>query len=63
MEFKVPGMMCMHCVNDVKTALEGLKGVTDVQIDLDNKTVSLTADPSIKQTIIDTIEDLGFDVE
>ena len=63
MEFKVPGMMCMHCVNDVKAALEGLEGVADVQINLENKTVSLTADPTIKQTIINAIEDLGFDVE
>lgn len=63
MNFKVPGMMCMHCVKSVTEALTALEGVSDVQVELETKTVSLTAEEALKETIVNTIEDLGFDVE
>lgn len=63
MEFKVPGMMCMHCVKSITDALNEMEGVTDVVIALETKTVSLSADASLKESIINAIEDLGFDVE
>ncbi len=63
MELKVDGMMCMHCVNSVKDALTALNGVSDVEIVLAEKKVLLTADESLRRTVVDTIEDLGFEVE
>ncbi len=63
MEFHVEGMMCMHCVKSVTDALEAMEGVSDVSVDLPTKTVTLTADPSLKAAIVNTIEDLGFEVE
>ena len=63
MKFKVPGMMCMHCVKSVTDALNGMDGVSDVAVELESKTVSLTADESLKPAIISTVEDLGFDIE
>ncbi len=60
MEFKVPGMMCMHCVKSITDALNELDGVTDVAVDLANKTVSFNGDGEKVKT---AIEDLGFDVE
>lgn len=62
MKFKVDGMMCMHCVKSVTDALNALEGVADVKVELETKTVSLTADDTMKETVYNTIEDLGFDV-
>lgn len=63
MEIKVNGMMCMHCVKSVTDALTAMEGVSDVSVALETKTVSFNADPSLKAKIVETIEDLGFEVE
>lgn len=33
----IEGMSCEHCVGHVKNALEGLDGVTSVEVSLENK--------------------------
>ncbi|MBQ7095657.1 MAG: heavy-metal-associated domain-containing protein [Clostridia bacterium] len=63
MKFKVPGMMCMHCVKSVTDALESMAEVSNVRVDLSSKEVSLEAQENLREKIISTIEDLGFDVE
>ena len=63
MRFRVPGMMCMHCVKSVKDALSEMDGVFDVQVDLSTKEVTLQANEELKKSIVSSIEDLGFDVE
>ncbi len=63
MKFKVPGMMCMHCVKSVTDALESMAEVSNVRVDLSSKEVSLEAPENLREKIISTIEDLGFDVE
>lgn len=60
MSFKVPGMMCMHCVKSITDALNALEGISNVQIDLSTKTVSFEGDAEKAKN---AIEDLGFDVE
>ena len=63
MKFKVFGMMCMHCVKSVTDALESMDEVSNVRVDLSSKEVSLEAPDNLREKIISTIEDLGFDVE
>lgn len=63
MNFKVPGMMCMHCVKSVTDALNAMEGVGNVQINLSTKEVSLEAEEGLRAAIVAAIEDLGFDVE
>ena len=63
MNFKVPGMMCMHCVKSVTDALNGMEGVGNVQVNLSTKEVSLEAEEGLRAAIVAAIEDLGFDVE
>lgn len=43
---KIEGMMCAHCVAHVKSALQKVDGVKDVEVSLENKTavVTLTSD-------------------
>lgn len=60
MIFKVPGMMCMHCVKSISDALNALEGIRDLQIDLPTKTVSFEGDGEKAK---EAIEELGFDVE
>ena len=43
----VEGMMCQNCVSHVKKALEAVKGVTLVSVDLDSKTATVEALSSV----------------
>ncbi len=56
--FKVPDMMCMHCVNSITATLQEI--ATDVSVDLATKTVSFNGDINAAK---DAIEAIGFDVE
>jgi copper ion binding protein len=59
----VEGMSCGHCVNHVKEALEELKGVTSVDVNLESKTAIIEANESVKDGDIKfAIEDAGYDV-
>ena len=61
---KVEGMMCQHCVAHVKKALEGVEGVSNVEVDLEKKTATVTlasavADESLTAVIVDA----GYEVK
>ena len=61
----VNGMSCSHCENSIKKSVGALNGVGSVKIDLKSKKVAVEYDPekvSI-ETIRDTIEDQGYEVE
>ncbi|NLM58391.1 MAG: copper chaperone CopZ [Clostridium sp.] len=61
----VNGMSCSHCENSIKKAVGDLKGVNGVKVDLKDKKVSVEydADKVTLDTIIETIEDQGYDVD
>jgi len=60
----VKGMSCGHCVSSVKGALEQVKGIENVDIDLAAGKVDVTYDDA--QVTVDdlknTIENQGYDV-
>lgn len=61
----VGGMSCSHCENSIKKAVGALNGINNVMVDLKSKKVAVEYDPekvSI-ETIKDTIEDQGYEVE
>ncbi len=60
---KVDGMMCMHCVHSVEDALKAQEGISNVEINLQEKTVSFNADAALKEKAVEIIEDLGFEVK
>ena len=63
--FIVPGMMCNNCKETVEGATLGLEGVLSSEVDLPNKTATVSFDP-VKvsvETITTAIERTGFDVE
>ena len=57
----IEGMSCGHCVKHVQEALEGLNGVSHVEVNLQGKyaVVEVTAEDSQLQEAID---DAGYDV-
>lgn len=61
----VEGMSCSHCENSVKKAVGALNGVDSVAVDLKSKKVTVEYDVErvSLDTIKDTIEDQGYDVE
>jgi len=59
----IDGMSCGHCTNHVKAALEELKGVTHVEVDLQSKTAVIEGNEEINNSDIKfAIEDAGYDV-
>ncbi len=58
----VEGMMCQHCVAHVKKALEGIKGVSAVTVDLDTKTAIIEALSSVSvDALIAAVTDAGYE--
>ena len=58
---KIKGMSCQHCVASTTKALEGLAGVSGVQVDLDKGEARYegSVDP---QAVKEAIEKIGFEV-
>ena len=61
----VEGMSCSHCENAVKNAVGALKGVENVAVDLEGKTVTVRYDPAAVAlpSIKEAIEDQGYEVQ
>ncbi len=58
----VEGMMCQHCVAHVKKALEGIKGVSAVTVDLDTKIATVDALSNVSvNTLINAVTAAGYE--
>ncbi|MGA9188198.1 MAG: heavy metal-associated domain-containing protein [Methanosarcina sp.] len=62
---KVLGVDCNNCAAHVRKALEGVKGISNLDIRLSEKIAVVTFDPGevSKQEITEKVEDFGYDVE
>ncbi len=62
-EFNV-NMTCEHCVNAVKEALQTIDNISEIEINLEKKTVKgiVTDKNTSADQIKKIIEDIGFDV-
>ena len=59
----VEGMTCSHCEIAVKKAVSAISGVTEVAVDLAEKTVTVTHDESVTVACIQAVvEEQGYDV-
>lgn len=59
-EYKIKGMACVHCKNNVEKNLATLPGVTSVTVDLSTGTATVTGTPD-PQAVISTINSLGYE--
>ena len=59
--YTVEGMSCGHCVNSVTEEVGAVTGVTDVEVDLENKKVTVTGE--VDDTAVRAaIDEAGYEV-
>ena len=62
-EIGVEGMMCMRCVAHVKEALSDVKGVSDVNVSLEEKKATVIASEKVSlDTLKDAITKVGYQI-
>lgn len=60
----VEGMMCAKCQAHVQKALEGISGVTSVEVSLENKTASVTMEDEVAdETLSEAVTEAGYEVK
>ncbi|WP_322497118.1 heavy metal-associated domain-containing protein [Chloroflexus sp.] len=61
-QFRVPGMSCQHCVQAVRKEVGAQDGVSQVEVDLTNKIVTVVHDDDVDITeIVMAIKEAGYD--
>lgn len=58
--YSVPGMSCGHCVEAITGEVAKVAGVTDVDVDLDTKLVTVVGGEH--EAVVAAIDEAGFDV-
>ena len=60
---KIEGMMCAHCVAHVKSALQKVDGVKDVEVSLENKTAVVTLTSDVNNDVLKSaVTNEGYEV-
>ncbi|MEW6428477.1 MAG: heavy metal-associated domain-containing protein [Thermodesulfobacteriota bacterium] len=59
---KIPGMSCQHCVASITKALQAVKGVTEVSVDLARKEATYAGTDVDPVAVRKAITAIGFDV-
>ncbi|MBR3234768.1 MAG: cation transporter [Atopobiaceae bacterium] len=60
-KLRVEGMMCEHCVARVTQALEGVKGVKNVRVSLDDESAVVDAGLLVSdKALVAAVEDAGY---
>lgn len=59
----IEGMTCHNCVRHVKEALDGVDGVSSVNVNLEEKNVELTASDGVSdEALTGAIKEAGYKV-
>lgn len=62
-KIKVSGMTCGHCVQSVTEELEGINGVTQVNVVLENGEVTIESDADLNPTEVSAaVKEAGYEV-
>jgi len=60
---KIEGMSCMHCVGAVTKTLKALGGVSNVAVDLENKSATVEIAGTVTDKVLcDAVEEAGYEV-
>ena len=60
--FSVPGMTCGHCKQAVTTEVGKIVGVSDVDVDLDSKKVTVTSSQPLSWSdLASAVDEAGFE--
>ena len=60
--YTVEGMTCQHCVNAVSGEVGQLPGVSDVAVDLDGGTVTVTGEQIDDDAVRAAVDEAGYQV-
>ena len=60
---QVPDMMCEHCVDTIRKAVENVDGTSNVQVDLDTKSVTFEANKQTFSQAVEAIVEAGYHPE
>ena len=60
--YSVPGMHCGHCVEAVTRELETVPGVASVEVDLEDKRVTITGHGLDDAVLRAAIDEAGYEV-
>lgn len=60
--YNVEGMTCQHCVNAVSGEVGHVPGVTDVAVDLDGGTVTVTGEGVDDDAVRAAVDEAGYRV-
>lgn len=60
--YNVPDISCGHCRAAITSEVSTVAGVESVEVDLDAKTVTVTAEPLDEAAIIAAIDEAGYEV-
>lgn len=60
--YRVPGMTCEHCTRAVSAEVSAVQGVSEVQVDLAGKLVTVTGEDLDDRALRDAIEEAGYEV-
>jgi copper chaperone CopZ len=58
----IEGMSCKHCVMHVKTALEGVPGVSGAEVDLATKSAVVTGELFDDEALKAAVAEAGYSV-
>ena len=58
--YQVDGMTCGHCVTSVTEEVTKVPGVTDVDVDLDGKTVTVMGSGFDDEAIAAAVDEAGY---
>lgn len=62
--YRVPSIMCMHCVHTIKTELGDLEGVNAVDVKMEDKTVTISYEaPATEEKIEALLAEINYPVE
>ena len=63
-KLKISGMTCGHCVSHVKSALEGMEGVSEADVSLENNAAEVTLSGEvIDADLVAAVEAAGYQAE
>jgi copper chaperone CopZ len=63
-KLEIKGMSCGHCVSHVKSALEGIEGVSEADVSLENHEAEVTlSDEVVDADLIAAVEAAGYHAE
>jgi len=62
--YAIPAIHCNHCAMTIKVELEDVEGVTGVDVDVENKSATITYQaPATEVELIKVLKEIGYPAE